>query len=128
MGVPAEAGSGLHEARQFVLGKESRHGQRGIQRRRTVAFAEDEAVAKRVARAAGIDAQHAGIEGGEDVRRGEIASWMTGPGTMHHAKAVAPHGVRDFAQSADPRVAGCGLERKSTRLNSSHLVISYAVF
>src|SRR2546426_2349479 len=25
-------------------------------------------------------------------------------------------------------ISGCGLDRKSTRLNSSHLVISYAVF
>src|SRR5256885_151822 len=30
-------------------------------------------------------------------------------------------------RSAAPRLAG-GLDRKSTRLNSSHLVISYAVF
>src|SRR5256885_10445521 len=35
----------------------------------------------------------------------------------------------DHAQDSETVVgAGCGQDRKSTRLNSSHLVISYAVF
>src|SRR5688500_16679534 len=35
-------------------------------------------------------------------------------------------GFEDFLQRRGPWV--CGIDRKSTRLNSSHLVISYAVF
>src|SRR2546426_6335858 len=34
----------------------------------------------------------------------------------------------DIAASSKTRGQGIGLDRKSTRLNSSHLVISYAVF
>src|SRR5256885_8673911 len=41
----------------------------------------------------------------------------------------SPHGRRESRRSEThaPR-RSCGLDRKSTRLNSSHLVISYAVF
>src|SRR5256885_12253654 len=44
----------------------------------------------------------------------------------HHATcAVAPFSSSDEAVGANARLAE---DRKSTRLNSSHLVISYAVF
>src|SRR5256885_8288010 len=45
-----------------------------------------------------------------------------------------PRGTHPSRASADgkpgppPRAGGCPEDRKSTRLNSSHLVISYAVF
>src|SRR2546426_6929263 len=49
--------------------------------------------------------------------------------------ALEPHGGPDRAQRRGPALAQpagaeqrLGLDRKSTRLNSSHLVISYAVF
>src|SRR5256885_12104885 len=54
-----------------------------------------------------------GVEGVRQGRRG---------GLLHARQAS--HGD---PLSADPDVAGDG-DRKSTRLNSSHLVISYAVF
>src|SRR5256885_13317340 len=40
----------------------------------------------------------------------------------------ADAGWAGFAMEAVARRAGAGKDRKSTRLNSSHLVISYAVF
>src|SRR5256885_5815492 len=48
-------------------------------------------------------------------------------GTRWHDRAVAPI-VRDRDEPAHRRVASERVDRKSTRLNSSHLVISYAVF
>src|SRR5256885_10742284 len=42
--------------------------------------------------------------------------------------AVKKRGFMGFARSLLVRVSLCALDRKSTRLNSSHLVISYAVF
>src|SRR2546426_4315995 len=36
--------------------------------------------------------------------------------------------VRGDSEKAQPQDFRCGSDRKSTRLNSSHLVISYAVF
>src|SRR5206468_9634460 len=41
---------------------------------------------------------------------------------------VEPLGVTIRAQEVHPRVPARGLDRKSTRLNSSHDQISYAVF
>src|SRR2546426_4599837 len=58
-------------------------------------------------------------DGGEDPRG-------TGPGPGDRAPA-APERGRDAGQRAR-RVPEGGRDRKSTRLNSSHLVISYAVF
>src|SRR5256885_4913998 len=47
------------------------------------------------------------------------------PGGPHcHARPALGYAGRDPDQSFDP----AGADRKSTRLNSSHLVISYAVF
>src|SRR5256885_5479963 len=45
-------------------------------------------------------------------------------------KRVSKPGLREYAKKDNlPRVlGGLGVDRKSTRLNSSHLVISYAVF
>src|SRR5947208_5746982 len=43
-----------------------------------------------------------------------------GSPARHGASAVWPHGAN--------RAAGSGADRKSTRLNSSHQIISYAVF
>src|SRR5256885_12254604 len=48
------------------------------------------------------------------------------PGGAAHADPRPEHlGDRDLAVNRDSRL---GRDRKSTRLNSSHLVISYAVF
>src|SRR5205807_5094856 len=44
----------------------------------------------------------------------------------HCQPQVEPADVREAAAAAHGQ--GSGLDRKSTRLNSSHLVISYAVF
>src|SRR5436190_7336508 len=44
----------------------------------------------------------------------------------HHAANVGAHRQRD--QKRHTRQSGAGEDRKSTRLNSSHTVISYAVF
>src|SRR2546426_4024340 len=44
---------------------------------------------------------------------------------LHDIKLVDGH---DYAVLANELAANTGLDRKSTRLNSSHLVISYAVF
>src|SRR5256885_7117209 len=65
---------------------------------------------------------------------GELSrAWCVVPGAREAAHPVA----RGDGSSMDPprrgalrRGAGgsCALDRKSTRLNSSHLVISYAVF
>src|SRR2546427_7990730 len=59
----------------------------------------------------------------------------------HRARAVRPYiGLADDRMALEPRApqrarpdgkqsgAGAGLDRKSTRLNSSHSQISYAVF
>src|SRR5256885_2919749 len=45
-------------------------------------------------------------------------------------QVLAAHDVQDLAaqQRAAPRIDQQRIDRKSTRLNSSHLVISYAVF
>src|SRR5207244_12383235 len=42
--------------------------------------------------------------------------------------AVRPSGAPGPAWSADPEVPAGASDRKSTRLNSSHQIISYAVF
>src|SRR5256885_10685279 len=49
---------------------------------------------------------------------------------LHREADAAPHAVRIFIYvvSVHARLAARLLDRKSTRLNSSHLVISYAVF
>src|SRR5258707_6162006 len=44
-----------------------------------------------------------------------------------HARVVAVIALRDVHVQRCERVAGDGLDRKSTRLNSSHANISYAV-
>src|SRR2546426_7649436 len=53
-------------------------------------------------------------------------------GARHHAQAGAGDGrraaVRHVARSGHPLLLRDRPDRKSTRLNSSHLVISYAVF
>src|SRR2546426_2570132 len=55
------------------------------------------------------------------------------PGEEHrrlhwgHFRGLTQHVAPGF-RGADRRVTALGLDRKSTRLNSSHLVISYAVF
>src|SRR6266566_5939698 len=47
--------------------------------------------------------------------------------SLHDALPICPHCGYDFPP--DPKAHRKGLaDRKSTRLNSSHLVISYAVF
>src|SRR5256885_11390301 len=54
-----------------------------------------------------------------------------GGGQRERAPAEAPRGPRGRRDHADLRRRGRGGrrgDRKSTRLNSSHLVISYAVF
>src|SRR5256885_7639934 len=43
-------------------------------------------------------------------------------------RAAASRGHRSSPSYAGPPARGAGSDRKSTRLNSSHLVISYAVF
>src|SRR3989442_3132948 len=42
--------------------------------------------------------------------------------------AVAGHGGQDLNARRPARAVGPGIDRKSTRLNSSHVRISYAVF
>src|SRR2546426_5964122 len=53
------------------------------------------------------------------------AGQLQGPGAHHfqEGRRISPHGDRQGAEAA-----AAGRDRKSTRLNSSHLVISYAVF
>src|SRR2546426_7485538 len=41
---------------------------------------------------------------------------------------AGPNSDRDQAYTSNPKPAPASADRKSTRLNSSHLVISYAVF
>src|SRR5256885_8746470 len=64
---------------------------------------------------------------------------LRGPKVLADVNAVPPHGLegvrpQDDGTEVAPRVLAIGArlqsrqDRKSTRLNSSHLVISYAVF
>src|SRR4051812_49871445 len=46
-----------------------------------------------------------------------------GPGILRRDRAA-----RDLIVQTDDQVARCAIDRKSTRLNSSHMSISYAVF
>src|SRR5256885_12786971 len=48
-------------------------------------------------------------------------------GRMHHEAGLVACRV-DFPQLLDAQAVALRVDRKSTRLNSSHLVISYAVF
>src|SRR5256885_12232458 len=63
-------------------------------------------------------------------RAGELVGADVGAESGGGARASAPGAADDAARGAGgedlPR--GGGRDRKSTRLNSSHLVISYAVF
>src|SRR5207249_7065135 len=75
---------------------------------------------------------------GDRLRRMEDALWTTG--VARRRPAADPEQMGRGADRADARPAGGagrprpgahvrqGLERKSTRLNSSHVSISYAVF
>src|SRR5437588_11994688 len=49
-------------------------------------------------------------------------------GHLHDARGVQPDGRPEDHRHHDVRQAGARQDRKSTRLNSSHTVISYAVF
>src|SRR5256885_10976428 len=51
-----------------------------------------------------------------------------GPGPRQEAPLTPEYQARFEANLTDQRAGGQGEDRKSTRLNSSHLVISYAVF
>src|SRR5699024_12241212 len=54
-----------------------------------------------------------------------------GPGVTqaHHQPQVSTHRAAERASTLDPLTPRwCPLDRKSTRLNSSHVSISYAVF
>src|SRR5437667_6360662 len=55
----------------------------------------------------------------DDLRRGGI----DGPADLLARFVAGPQGLRAFAAEAPPHT-----DRKSTRLNSSHITISYAVF
>src|SRR2546426_8556378 len=48
-----------------------------------------------------------------------------GPGGLAPGQTLDPDALKTYLQNLDPEDFG---DRKSTRLNSSHLVISYAVF
>src|SRR5260221_8115467 len=52
-------------------------------------------------------------------------AWCRGPSTERRREELSPNGLR--ARLRHPRGAASA-DRKSTRLNSSHTVISYAVF
>src|SRR5690606_41883798 len=56
------------------------------------------------------------VDGGHDAR------------VLHDAVEVLGQVVRDADRRRKPRVADLDEDRKSTRLNSSHVKISYAVF
>src|SRR5256885_10755835 len=58
------------------------------------------------------------------LKLGELSVRRMGFGAMR----VTTDGGDIWGPPADPRTAKRLLDRKSTRLNSSHLVISYAVF
>src|SRR2546430_3278121 len=60
----------------------------------------------------GVEQQYAGLAAGVDHRIGFLQR----------------HAERFFADDVLPRVGGVDRDRKSTRLNSSHSQISYAVF
>src|SRR2546426_5589498 len=49
------------------------------------------------------------------------------PGSRYHAHGIVRHASRRERERLLPLASGFA-DRKSTRLNSSHLVISYAVF
>src|SRR5256885_12853335 len=53
--------------------------------------------------------------------------FRSGPKQSEDEKKPQPEGCGSFAAEAETSAIGEG-DRKSTRLNSSHLVISYAVF
>src|SRR5256885_11963776 len=65
-------------------------------------------------------ARHPALGGGEDARVHEA---LRHP---HGEEVERNEGCRGDGE--DRRVARLSIDRKSTRLNSSHLVISYAVF
>src|SRR3712207_8421052 len=60
-------------------------------------------------------------------RAGSAAARAGGAKARHHP-LLRPEGVDRPRGSARPRVAARDEDRKSTRLNSSHANISYAVF
>src|SRR5256885_6458512 len=51
-----------------------------------------------------------------------------GPLARGRLKKHCPQGIDIFFDLVGGRILDAALDRKSTRLNSSHLVISYAVF
>src|SRR2546430_10939097 len=55
--------------------------------------------------------------------------WCVGGGCMrHHARAHPGRPYRASSPFVSKKCKGCAGDRKSTRLNSSHSQISYAVF
>src|SRR5256885_11292380 len=58
---------------------------------------------------------------------GDSASQILRPAGFHHNAPLEQHG-EDFARHRPHGRLRLHEDRKSTRLNSSHLVISYAVF
>src|SRR5256885_11788077 len=63
------------------------------------------------------------LDGLWKARRGDVRAWSAGC-----ASGEEPYTVAIALAEAARRLSQASLDRKSTRLNSSHLVISYAVF
>ena len=63
-------------------------GEGGVQRRRGVPLAEDEAVALRVVRPIGVDAEDPEVERSQDVQRRELAADVAQAGLVDHAQVA----------------------------------------
>src|SRR2546426_4553334 len=67
-----------------------------------------------------------GPNAGGEMRRFEAASYAD---ATRRIRSSAPGSARNTKENGRPGAGSTvGVDRKSTRLNSSHLVISYAVF
>src|SRR5207244_4993302 len=66
--------------------------------------------------------------GGDEAAQAHVRDGRFAAAGEHDVRFVALHGAKRIGDGIRGRGAGGAEDRKSTRLNSSHQIISYAVF
>ena len=99
----------LHVGGQHIERDEAGLGQRRVERAGAVALAQDEAVAAGIARPLRIVAQHAEIEGRQNVGDRHVAAGMAKLRLEHHRQRAAADAQRLLAHERDP---GIGLRAR----------------
>src|SRR5437773_8522067 len=91
----------------------------------------DDARTYRVEKVGRADTLHGGVDGVNvgEIADGDFDSFLSkGGGFLAVLAHVRPHALVHLQKGVNGDAAGTAGDRKSTRLNSSHITISYAVF